>query len=126
MIVYEVIGIVKKKLGEIKSEGFRSEATLTRSWLERRFGSLVGAELGRESGDLGGGGKGRHLSPFIPRSSISRGTVMEKKESRFRVRCGQFLFYVWTRRVTPCDERYERDGRECRRQWSGRRSVRAT
>ena len=60
------------------------------------------------------------------RISTSRRTVREKKDSRFRVRCGQFLFCVWTHRVTPCDERYVRDDRGCRRQSSGRRSVRAT
>src|ERR1700736_3724437 len=52
------------------------------SEVQKKIWKLVGAELDRESGDLGGGGKGRRLSPFIPRSSLSRSTVREKNDCR--------------------------------------------
>jgi hypothetical protein len=58
MIVYEVIGIVKKKLRKIKSERFRSEATLTRRWLERRFGSWLEQSLTGRAGIWGAGERG--------------------------------------------------------------------
>jgi hypothetical protein len=65
VIVYEVIGIVKKKLRKIKSERFRSEATLTRGWFERRLGSWLEQSLPGERG-FGGRGKGAAFEPLYP------------------------------------------------------------
>jgi hypothetical protein len=48
--------------------------------VRKKSWKLVGA-VGRESGDLGGGGKGRHLSPFIPRSLY----VEKKRLGRRRI-----------------------------------------
>ena len=55
--MYEVIGIVKKKLRKIKSERFRSEATLTRCWFEKGFGSWLEQLAGR-AGIWGAGERG--------------------------------------------------------------------
>ena len=55
----EVIGIVKKKLGEIKSERVSERSDADEMLVRKKIWKLVGA-VGRESGDLGGGGKGRH------------------------------------------------------------------
>jgi hypothetical protein len=65
-----VIGIVKKKLEArgVSEQSDADEMLVGKDW------EVVGSARPDER-DLGGGGKGRHLSPFIPRISISRRNV---------------------------------------------------
>jgi hypothetical protein len=70
VIVYQVIKIVKKKLRKIKIERFRSEATLTRCWVERKVGSWS-EQLGGRAGIWGAGERGGIEPLYPPQLSFS-------------------------------------------------------
>jgi len=60
--------------------------------VRKKIWKLIGAELDGESGDLGGGGKGRRLSPFIPRISTREERLGRRKILGFGFGTDSFCF----------------------------------